>query len=97
MALWGIFLRRAAGLGGPEALASKGTAASSSNASYARRCTHSLSACLHPPPPLQVLYKDCYFTSAQAAELVAAFSYGEDKVDAAVKVRAWHSTAAIAS
>lgn len=56
-----------------------------------------MSACLHPPPPLQVLYKDCYFTSAQAAELVAAFSYGEDKVDAAVKVRAWHSTAAIAS
>jgi hypothetical protein len=38
------------------------------------------------PPCCQVLVKDCYFTSSQAAELVASFSYGEDKVDAAVKV-----------
>lgn len=35
----------------------------------------------------QVLIQDCYFTSAQAGQIVAAFSYGEDKVEAAVKVR----------
>jgi len=35
---------------------------------------------------LQVLLQDCYFTSAQAGQIVAAFSYGEDKVEAAVKV-----------
>lgn len=36
---------------------------------------------------LQVLLQDCYFTSAQAGQIVAALSYGEDKVEAAVKVR----------
>lgn len=35
---------------------------------------------------LQVLAQECYFTSKQAGQMVAAFSYGEDKVDAAVKV-----------
>jgi hypothetical protein len=35
---------------------------------------------------VQVLLQDCYFTSAQAGQMVAAFSYGEDKVQAAVKV-----------
>lgn len=38
------------------------------------------------PNGLQVLIHDCYFTSAQAGDIVGAFSYGEDKVDAAVKV-----------
>lgn len=37
--------------------------------------------------PVQVLLQDCYFTSSQAGQIVAAFSYGEDKVEAAVKVR----------
>jgi hypothetical protein len=45
-----------------------------------------LAACTCISAQAQVLSKDCYFTSSQAAELVAAFSYGEDKVDAAVKV-----------
>lgn len=36
---------------------------------------------------LQVLLQDCYFTSAQAGQIVAALSYGADKVEAAVKVR----------
>jgi hypothetical protein len=36
---------------------------------------------------LTVLLEDCYFTSAQAKHVVEAFNYGEDKVDAAVKVR----------
>lgn len=35
---------------------------------------------------MQVLIRDCYFTSAQAGQIVAAFSYGEDKVESAVKV-----------
>jgi hypothetical protein len=36
---------------------------------------------------VQVLIQDCYFTSAQAGQIVAAFSYGSDMVEAAVKVR----------
>eukprot|EP00775_Hariotina_reticulata_P004522 gene4522-4774_t len=35
---------------------------------------------------LQVLIQDCFFTSTQARAIVKAFSYGEDKIDAAVKV-----------
>jgi hypothetical protein len=35
----------------------------------------------------QVLLQDCYFSSAQAGQVVASFAYGEDKVEAAVKVR----------
>lgn len=36
---------------------------------------------------LNVLVTDCYFTAAQARQVVAAFSYGEVKVEAAVKVK----------
>lgn len=35
---------------------------------------------------VQVLIQDCYFTSAQAGQVVAAFNYGSDMVEAAVKV-----------
>jgi len=38
--------------------------------------------------PLQVLIQECFFTSAQARAIVKSFSYGEDKIDAAVKVGA---------